>query len=189
MDLGLKDRRVLITGASSGIGKTAAKMFEKEGAKVIIHYNKNKDAALKLMAELGEIAKVVQADLSLEKDVERMFDELRGSGRIDAIVCNAGIWPEEYNGIVEMDYTRWKNTLQVDLDSVFLCCRAFLKQLLEFPGENGSIVIVGSTAAVFGEAGHADYSAAKAAIVYGLTRSLKNEIVIIQQQKQLSCMD
>lgn len=179
LDLGLKNKRVLVTGASSGIGKTSAIMFAREGATVIVHYNKNKDMAMKLVSELGEGATAVQADLSLEKDVERMFNDLSSTGRIDIIVCNAGIWPEKHTGIVDMDYSRWKKTLEVDLDSVFLCSRAFLKQLISFPGDNGNIIIVGSTAAIFGEANHADYSAAKAAITYGLTRSLKNEIVNI----------
>ena len=178
MDLGLKGKTVLITGASGGIGEATARVFAKEGAKVIIHYFRNKEKARKLASELNTETLVVGADLSDEKQVEGMFKEIEEKwGRIDILVCNHGIWPEEHVEIVNMDYSRWKHTLAVDLDGVFLCIRAFLRQLAKFPGEYANIIIVGSTAAIFGEAGHADYAAAKAAITYGLTRSLKNEIV------------
>ena len=178
MDLGLKGKTVLITGASGGIGEATARVFAKEGAKVIIHYFRNKEKARKLASELNTETLVVGADLSDEKQVEEMFKEIEEKwGRIDILVCNHGIWPEEHVEIVNMDYSRWKHTLAVDLDGVFLCIRAFLRQLAKFPGEYANIIIVGSTAAIFGEAGHADYAAAKAAITYGLTRSLKNEIV------------
>lgn len=178
MDLGLKGKTVLITGASGGIGEATARVFAKEGAKVIIHYFRNEEKARKLASELNTETLVVGADLSDEKQVEGMFKEIEEKwGRIDILVCNHGIWPEEHVEIVNMDYSRWKHTLAVDLDGVFLCIRAFLRQLAKFPGEYANIIIVGSTAAIFGEAGHADYAAAKAAITYGLTRSLKNEIV------------
>ena len=178
MDLGLKGKTVLITGASGGIGGATARVFAKEGAKVIIHYFRNEEKARKLASELNTETLVVGADLSDEKQVEKMFKEIEEKwGRIDILVCNHGIWPEEHIEIVNMDYSRWKHTLAVDLDGVFLCIRAFLRQLAKFPGEYANIIIVGSTAAIFGEAGHADYAAAKAAITYGLTRSLKNEIV------------
>jgi len=178
LDLGLKGKTVLITGASGGIGEATARVFAKEGAKVIIHYFRNKEKARKLASELNTETLVVGADLSDEKQVEEMFKEIEEKwGRIDILVCNHGIWPEEHVEIVNMDYSRWKHTLAVDLDGVFLCIRAFLRQLAKFPGEYANIIIVGSTAAIFGEAGHADYAAAKAAITYGLTRSLKNEIV------------
>jgi len=178
LDLGLKGKTVLITGASGGIGEATARVFAKEGAKVIIHYFRNEEKARKLASELNTETLVVGADLSDEKQVEEMFKEIEEKwGRIDILVCNHGIWPEEHVEIVNMDYSRWKHTLAVDLDGVFLCIRAFLRQLAKFPGEYANIIIVGSTAAIFGEAGHADYAAAKAAITYGLTRSLKNEIV------------
>ena len=178
MDLGLKGKTVLITGASGGIGGATARVFAKEGAKVIIHYFRNEEKARKLASELNTETLVVGADLSDEKQVEKMFKEIEEKwGRIDILVCNHGIWPEEHVEIVNMDYSRWRHTMAVDLDGVFFCIRAFLRQLAKFPGEYANIIIVGSTAAIFGEAGHADYAAAKAAITYGLTRSLKNEIV------------
>ncbi|MFW9994062.1 MAG: SDR family NAD(P)-dependent oxidoreductase [Candidatus Odinarchaeota archaeon] len=178
MDLGLKGKTVLVTGATGGIGEVTARLFIEEGARVIFHYNKNEKNARDLSKRFGNASLIVQADLTIEEQIVEMFDHIsRTWGRIDVLVCNAGIWPEEYTGIVDMDFQRWKRTISVDLDSVFFCTRGFLRQLITYPGDHASIIIVGSTAAVFGEAGHADYSAAKAAITYGLTRSLKNEII------------
>jgi 3-oxoacyl-[acyl-carrier protein] reductase len=76
-----------------------------------------------------------------------------------------------------MSYDRWRNTMAADLDSVFLTCRGFLRHVKKTG--SGNIVIVSSTAGIFGEAGHSDYAAAKSALAFGLARSLKNEIVRI----------
>jgi 3-oxoacyl-[acyl-carrier protein] reductase len=76
-----------------------------------------------------------------------------------------------------MTFERWRSTLAACLDSVFLTCRAFLRHVKET--KSGNIVIVASTAGVIGEAGYADYAAAKGALVSGFVKSLKNEIVEI----------
>lgn len=178
MDLELVNKKILITGASGGIGEATAQIFAEEGADVILHYNNNRIKAEELAKRLGNNLLIVQADLTKEIQVLEMFEKIeREKGRIDILICNAGIWPEEYVEIEKMSFERWKHTLAVDLDSVFLTTRAFIKQLRKFEGDYASIIIVGSTSAVFGEAGHADYSVAKSAISYGLTRSLKNEII------------
>ncbi len=178
MNLELKDKIVLITGATGGIGEASARLFAKEGADVIIHYHKNRENAEKLTLEFGEETLAIQADLADEHQVVAMFKSIKEKkGRIDILICNAGIWPEEYIEIEKMSFSRWRKTLSVDLDSVFLCCRSFVQQLREFNGDSASIIIVGSTAGVFGEAGHADYASAKSAISYGFTKSLKNEII------------
>jgi 3-oxoacyl-[acyl-carrier protein] reductase len=74
-----------------------------------------------------------------------------------------------------MTYARWRETIAVNLDGTFLTCRAFLRHMTDT--KEGNIVLVSSTAGIFGEAGHADYAAAKSAIAHGLLKSLKNEIV------------
>ncbi len=178
MDTGLQHKVVLITGASGGIGSATARLLAREGAQLVLHGHKNASALDKLRAELGVETHVHLADLTVEQQVDELFAaSLNRFGRLDVVVANAGIWPEEDVPIHRMSLERWNRTLAADLTSVFLCARAFFRVLERTRPESAALVIVGSTAAVFGEEGHADYAAAKAAITYGLTRTLKNEIV------------
>jgi 3-oxoacyl-[acyl-carrier protein] reductase len=141
-------------------------MFAAERAHVVCHYHRGRERA-----EATGAAALVQADLRSESDVERMFGE---AGELDACVANAGVWPEEGVPVSELSLERWRETIDSNLTATFLTARGFLRQL---GGREGSLVLVGSTAGLFGEAGHADYAAAKSAILGGLLLSLKNEVV------------
>src|SRR5438132_426160 len=110
------------------------------------------------------------ADLTRENEVERMFAQ---AGRLDVCAAVAGVWPSEDVPVWELPLERWRATLDANLTASFLTARAFLRQL----DGDGALVLVGSTAGIFGEAGHADYAAAKSAILVGLLLSLKNEVV------------
>jgi 3-oxoacyl-[acyl-carrier protein] reductase len=128
-----------------------------------------------LATELGGAA-VVQADLGDENDVARLFAETREAlGAVDVCAAVHGVWPREDVPVRELPLERWEETLRANLTSVFLVARGFLSEA-ERNG-HGSLVLVGSTAGVFGEAGHADYASAKSAVLGGLLLSLKNEIV------------
>ena len=176
-DSGLQDKGVLVTGASGGIGSACARAFAGEGANVLVHYNRGEERARALAAELAG-APVAQADLTREEEVERLFAEARGSlGRVDVCVEVQGVWPREDVPVWELPLARWEDTLRVNLTTTFLVARAFLREVER--NRAGSLVLVGSTAGVFGEAGHADYAAAKSAVLGGLLLSLKNEIVRI----------
>ncbi len=98
-------------------------------------------------------------------------------GGLDVCAAVAGKWPEEDVPLWELPLERWEETLRANLTVTYLTARAFLREV-ERTG-HGSLVLIGSTAGLFGEAGHADYAAAKSAIVHGLLLSLKNEIVRI----------
>jgi 3-oxoacyl-[acyl-carrier protein] reductase len=87
------------------------------------------------------------------------------------------VWPVDDEPVWELGLERWESTVRANLTATFLTARAFLREV-ERNG-HGSLVLVGSTAGTFGEAGHADYAAAKSAIQVGLLLSLKNEIVRI----------
>ncbi|MFQ6034114.1 MAG: SDR family NAD(P)-dependent oxidoreductase [Candidatus Bipolaricaulia bacterium] len=180
METGLGGKVVLITGASGGIGQATARAFAAEGARLVLHGNRNMAALEGLQKELGAESLVLQADLTEEDRVEELFRRVYEQfGGLDVLVANAGVWPEEALPIHKLSLERWERTVLVDQTSVFLCAREFFRILEETRPEEAALIIVGSTAALFGEAGHADYAAAKAAITYGLTRSLKNELVKI----------
>jgi 3-oxoacyl-[acyl-carrier protein] reductase len=168
---------VLVTGASGGIGSACARAFAAEGARVVLHYRRGEERARALSEELAGFL-VAQADLTLEEDVGRLFEEARVAlGGIDVCAAVHGVWPREDVPVWELPLERWEETLRQNLTSTFLVARAFLREV-ERNG-HGSLILVGSTAGVFGEAGHADYAAAKSAVLGGLLLSLKNEITRI----------
>jgi 3-oxoacyl-[acyl-carrier protein] reductase len=189
MDAGLTDRCVMITGASGGIGLATARAFAAEGAQLVLHYHTRPEPPAELCRGLAVRNVAVGADLRHEDQVDRLFAEaLREMPRIDAVVVNAGIWHAQAAPLHEMALERWRETLDADLTSAFLTCRAFLRHLARVPRESAAIVLVGSTAALFGEAEHADYAAAKAGLTYGLTLSLKNEIVRLAPRGRANCV-
>jgi 3-oxoacyl-[acyl-carrier protein] reductase len=189
MDAGIRDRSFLITGAAGGIGAETARAFASEGAKLGLHYHRNRAGAEALAKELGVPSLLVQADVSSEADVERMYAEtLSAYPRLDGVVVNAGIWITDEVPLHRMTVVQWEKTMATDLTGAFLTCRGFLRHLSEAPREEASIVLVASTAALFGEENHTDYSAAKAAMAYGMTRSLKNEIVRLAPRGRVNCV-
>src|SRR3954471_24026096 len=166
METGLEGQRVLVTGGAGGIGAARVRLFAAGGARVVVHYRSGRDRA-----EAAGGAAVAQADLTREDEVARLFDE---AGPVGVCAAVAGIWPEEDVPVAELSLERWRETVDANLTATFLTARGFLSQLGD---REGALVLVGSTAGIFGEAGHADYAAAKSAILGGLLLSLKNEVV------------
>ena len=176
MDTGLTGKGVVVTGGAGGIGSAVARAFAKEGARVAVHYRSSGEAAEALAEEIAGVT--VKADLTIESEADVLVPSvLESLGRVDVLVANAGKWPEADEPVWEMSFARWRETVAANLDSVFLSSRSFLRHVATTG--TGNIVIVSSTAGIFGEAGHADYSSAKAGLIGGLLRSLKNEIVRI----------
>ncbi len=167
---------ILITGASGGIGSAIARQFAAEGAKLVLHGHRNRAGLARLNRELaGTESLVVHADLTREAGVKKLFaSAMKRFGRVDTLVANAGWWETRDVPLQAMSLRQWRATMDGVLTSAFLSTREFFRLVAK--RHRGSAVLIGSTAAVFGEAGHADYAAAKAALAFGLTRTLKNEL-------------
>lgn len=176
METALADKIIVITGASGGIGSAIARKFAAEGAHLVLHCRSNVAGARELQRELPAVRSIiVRADLTKEAGVARLFrDAKKQFGRVDTLVANAGSWETRDVPLHEMSLRQWRHTQDAVLTSAFLCAREFLKLVAN--QQRGNLTFIASTAGVFGEAWHADYAAAKAAMAFGLTRTLKNEI-------------
>jgi 3-oxoacyl-[acyl-carrier protein] reductase len=175
MQTDLKDRVVIVTGASGGIGSAIARSFAAEGARLVLHYHNNRIAAKRLAEELATECVVTGGDLRREATTRALFAAaIRQFGRVDTLIVNAGSWETRDVPLHRMSLSQWRRSLDSVLTSAFLSLREFMALVAK--QKRGNSVLIGSTAAVFGEAGHADYAAAKSAMAYGLTRTLKNEI-------------
>jgi 3-oxoacyl-[acyl-carrier protein] reductase len=177
MDTKLANKVVLVTGASGGIGGDLVRAFVREQARVVAHFSEHPERARALSHELGAICVPFGADLTLEAEVERLFAEIEvGLGPVEILIASAGRWPDADVPLHRMSLKRWNDTLAVNLTSVFLCMREFLRGVARHRLEDPAAVLVGSTAGLFGESGYADYAAAKAGLIHGLAKTLKNEI-------------
>ena len=175
MDLALADKVVFITGASGGIGLALMASFAAEGARLVAHSRRGVKESEAVLSTRGDVRDPASLDAAMRRAEERF-------GRVDVCVVNAGIWPEESLSIDEIPEARVREVMEVNLLGAIWTARAFFASIRRTgPREEGhgaSLTFIGSTAGRFGEAGHAEYSATKAALL-GLTLSLKNEIVAL----------
>jgi 3-oxoacyl-[acyl-carrier protein] reductase len=187
MKTDLDEKVVLITGASGGIGSAIARQFATEGARLVLHYRQGKARAEALQHELKQTESIiVKADLTREREVERLFDQaLEAFKRVDTLIANAGSWETADVPLHTMPLGQWRYTIDHVLTSVFLSMRDFFKVIAR--QKRGNALLIASTSGVFGEPGHADYSAAKSAMAFGLTRSLKTEIARIAPHTRNYC--
>ena len=160
--------RVLITGASRGIGAAAARLFGQEGWDVAINYNHSRDEAQALAAELAGLsvkAILIQADVSDPEQAERLVREAEEAlGPLDAVVCNAGVaLPQQL--LTDTTADQWRRVMSVDLDGVFHTLQAAIPGLVR--RKAGAIVTVSSMWGVTGGSCEVPYSAAKAGVKIG----------------------
>ncbi|KAI9463479.1 NAD(P)-binding protein [Boletus coccyginus] len=181
MDLGLKGVHVLVTGASGGIGLETAKLYCSLGAEVTAHYNTRYGPLENLSKDYYNL-QTVQAELSDETSVTNMFIAIAHAGPVQVLVVNHGTRSTEEVPVADLSLQQWNRTISANLTASFLVCREYLKQLRNATPEvkeKAAIVLIGGTAGKYGEAGHADYAVTKSAVMYGLSMTLKNEIVKI----------
>lgn len=173
MILDFSGLRVLVTGGAGGIGTEICRELHALGAEVVVHYHRSKLQAEDLAKEIGGSA--IQADLTKEEDVLNLFKQIENlHGSLDCCVANAGKYPTESLPAWEISGDRLAETLDLNLKVAFYTSQEFLRRAVE--RERGSLVLVGSTAGVHGERGHADYACAKGAITSGLLKTLKNDV-------------
>ena len=172
----MSDRKtVLITGASRGIGAAAARRFAREGYGVGINYCQSEAKAQALAGELrglGAAVALYPCDVSQRDQVEKMVAAFLGDfGRIDVLVCNAGIARQEL--FTDITVESWRELMGVDLDGVFHCCQAALPDMLH--RKAGKIITLSSMWGQVGASCEVAYSAAKAGVI-GLTKALAKEL-------------
>jgi NAD(P)-dependent dehydrogenase (short-subunit alcohol dehydrogenase family) len=169
----LADKVCVITGAGSGMGRVAAELFAREGAKVVVADFDEQAAAVTTAAiqEAGGEASFVRVDVSNERDAERMIGHaVETYGRIDCLYNNAGIMPEADHSVVDTDVPTWDKVMAVNVRGVYLGCRFAIPHMLE--QGSGSIINVASFVAILGCSVPQDaYTASKGAVL-ALTRSL-----------------
>jgi 3-oxoacyl-[acyl-carrier protein] reductase len=173
-----EDKVVLITGASTGIGRATALAFAREGAKIVANYRGNKTDAESLVATIqanGGEAIAIQADAGKSADVQRLFDTVAKTfgGRLDILFNNAGRWMDR---IPTTDCTEqlWDDIFNTNVKSAFLCCRAAIPVMQK--QQRGVIINTGSVAGHTGGGGGTLAYAASKAAVHTMTRSLAKEL-------------
>jgi len=171
--INLKNRATLITGGSRGIGAACVKLFAGADADIAFTYQKNDDAALKLVEEFKSKVKIkaYKIDLESEKEINNCVSEVVNDfGKIDILVNNAGIWND---GALDMELTHWEETIKINLTGSFLFCKAVAPVMKK--NMFGRIINISSTAGQRGEAFHSHYAASKGGII-SFTKSLAAEL-------------
>ena len=173
--LPLAGKVALITGSGQGIGRATAQRLALSGADIVINYRSNTAAATEAKAsieELGRRCVAIQADVSQEEDVTRLFAEANQSlGPISILINNAGTTRDKL--ILQMSLADFEHVINSNLRSAFLCTKAALRGMMK--ARWGRIVNVSSVAGLLGSAGQANYGASKAAII-ALTLSTAREM-------------
>lgn len=188
MDTGLAALQVLITGASGGIGQALADAFADEGAGLVLHAA-TREGALERFPDAVRLAADLRTAAAAESMVARA---LAAVDRLDVCIINAGVWPEPDAPLHHLDPQRIRDVIEINLLGAIWTARAFVQALARTgpraDGRGASVCLIGSTAGRFGEAGHLEYAVSKAGL-YGLVRSLKNEIVAVDPRARVNMVE
>lgn len=171
----LDGKTAVVTGASRGIGRAIALQLASEGANVVVNFSGSEQKAQQVVEEitsLGVKAIAVQANVSDSESVQNLMNAaLEQFGSIDILVNNAGITRD--NLIMRMKEEEWDDVINTNLKGVFLCTKAVTRQMMK--QRSGRIINITSIVGVMGNAGQANYVAAKAGVI-GLTKTTAREL-------------
>ncbi|MED4072398.1 acetoacetyl-CoA reductase [Priestia endophytica] len=171
----LKGKVAVVTGGSKGIGASISKELAKNGVKVVVNYNSNKESAEEIVKQIeaeGGAAVAIGADVSYSEQAKRLIEETKEAfGQLDILVNNAGITRDRtFKKLGEED---WRKVIDVNLNSVYNTTSAALTYLLE--SEGGRVINISSIIGQAGGFGQTNYAAAKAGLL-GFTKSLALEL-------------
>ncbi|MGQ0829611.1 MAG: SDR family NAD(P)-dependent oxidoreductase [Bacteroidota bacterium] len=172
MVIDLKGKNVLVTGASRGIGKSLAEKLAAAGARVAIHYNRNKEEAEKLAEQIGNRAAIFKADLENKNECRKLFSNVLDSFKhIDVLVNNAGVSLSSPVDGLDKDWDNdWDKTMRINLDAVGILCREAIHHFTE--RKEGRIITIASRASFRGDTPeYIAYAASKGGLV-SLSRSI-----------------
>ncbi|MBD8031720.1 MULTISPECIES: 3-oxoacyl-[acyl-carrier-protein] reductase [Solibacillus] len=173
--MGLVGKCAVVTGASRGIGRAIALHLASEGAKVVVNYSGSEQKALEVVEEIknnGGEAIAVQANVAESDSVQNLMKTAIDTyGSIDILVNNAGITRD--NLLMRMKENEWDDVIDTNLKGVFLCTKAVTRQMMK--QRSGRIINISSIVGVAGNAGQANYVAAKAGVI-GLTKTTAQEL-------------
>ncbi|WP_110112865.1 3-oxoacyl-[acyl-carrier-protein] reductase [Bacillus sp. CGMCC 1.16541] len=171
----LEGKVALVTGGSRGIGRAVALELGKLGAKVIVNYAGSEAKALEVVDAIkasGSDAIAIQADVASGESVQNMVKEAISTfGSLDILVNNAGITRD--NLLMRMKEDEWDDVISTNLKGVFLCTKAVTRQMMK--QRHGRIINISSIVGVSGNAGQANYVAAKSGVI-GLTKTTAKEL-------------
>ncbi len=171
----LKDRIALVTGSSRGVGRAVALGFAKEGAKVVVNYTSNENAANEVVnsiKSMGSDAIAVKADVAQKDDAEALVNAAVDKfGRLDILVNNAGFTRPAL--MLKMSEDQWDSVVDIHMKGAFLCSQAAGLKMQD--QKSGKIINVTSVAGVVGTVGQINYSAAKGGII-SMTKSIAREL-------------
>lgn len=175
MQINLQNKVAIVTGAGRGIGRTIAETLAHAGAAVVVNYKSNSAAAeevVKAIEAADGHALAVQADVSTAEGVDALFKAAQDAfGRLDILVNNAGITRDGL--LLRMKEDDFDAVLDTNLRGVFLCTKAALRPMTKAKG--GRIINITSVVGLMGNAGQANYAAAKAGLI-GFTKSVAREM-------------
>ena len=173
--LDMSGKTALVTGAGRGIGRATAIKLGAAGAKVAINYNASEAQAQEVVAAIkaaGGEAQAVKADVSKTDEVDAMVNGLvKEWGKVDILVNNAGITRD--NLMMRMTQDEWDAVIDTNLRSAYFCTKAVLRSMLR--NRWGRIISLSSVVGLTGNAGQANYAAAKAGLI-GFTKSVAREV-------------